>query len=423
METRETVDVVRIAPGGEGVAQRASGEVVFIAATAPGDRVEVGDFERVHGVWRAQVLQVLTPGGDRREPPCPLSNRCGGCDFMHLDPAAQRREKLNILQDALTRVGGDPARPEISFFSAGTATGYRARLRLHVDRQGSVGMMSARSHRVVPLERCLTADAPINAALALLTTCDPAGKKRLQFVEQIELRSAPSAPRLVARLFPYKGAKLRPELYQPLFPEGSTVVIAGTPRDDEVIQSLPVSAELSISVPASGFSQTNPAINQQLVAAVVEAARLRSHRSFLDAYAGAGNFSIPLLKAGLLGEAVDSAGASVFAARALARDLGLPFTGFNVGDAAKLMIHWQKLHRQFDYIVLDPPRSGAKSVVELALGLEPRTLALIGCDPVALARDLGTVTARGGRIESLTLFDMFPETHHSETLAIVDCSK
>ncbi|HEY5961985.1 MAG TPA: hypothetical protein VIV60_35750, partial [Polyangiaceae bacterium] len=150
---------------------------------------------------------------------------------------------------------------------------------------------------------------------------------------------------------------------------------------------------------------------------------LRQHRTFLDAYAGAGNFAIPLLKAGLTGEAVDSASAGIFAARALARDLGLPFTGFSVGDAAKLLSQWRKARRQFDYIVLDPPRGGAKSVVDLALDLKPRTLALVGCDPVALARDLGTVTKNGGRIQSLTMFDMFPETHHSETLAIVDCAE
>lgn len=421
-ESVEIIDILRIAPGGEGVGRRAEGEVIFVPATAPGDQVEILVGSRTQGVLRGQLMRVISPSPDRRDPACPYASQCGGCDFMHLRPAAQRREKLAILEDALGRVGGNPPRPaSIRVRSSPNELGYRSRLRLHLDSAGNVGMLSLGTHRVVPITRCLVAEDPINAALLLLSGAKSADKKRLSYCEQIELRSGTKAPELAVRLFPRKGAQLRAELYAPLFPAGSVVVVAGSRADDEATLPMPVTADVTLRIPLSSFSQAHRAVNQQLVEAVVEAATLRARRTFLDAYAGAGNFAIPLLRAGLTGEAIDSAPAGILAARAVARDLGLPFAGFNVGHAGRMLEHFARLRRQFDYIVLDPPRQGAKSVLEAALRLKPRTLALVGCDPVALARDLGQVTGLGGRIESLTLFDMFPETHHSETLAIVDC--
>jgi 23S rRNA (uracil1939-C5)-methyltransferase len=284
-------------------------------------------------------------------------------------------------------------------------------------------MLSPGSHQVVPIERCLIADGSINAAIAGLVQLNERDRKRLSFCEQLELRSATTSPKLAVRLYPRQGAQLRAEVYASLFPPFTTVVIAGSAADDGTYQVVDVAPQIPLRIPLSAFSQVHAVINRSLVDAVVRAAKLRSLRTFLDAYAGSGNFAIPLLGAGLLGEAVDTWGPAILAARGLARDLGLPFTGFAIGDAPKTLRQYASAHRQFDYVVLDPPRSGAKSVLDIALQLEPRVLSLVGCDPVSLARDLGTLVRRGARIESLTVFDMFPETHHFETLAIVDCGR
>jgi 23S rRNA (uracil1939-C5)-methyltransferase len=418
----EILDILRLAPGGEGIAQRQNGEIIFVPATAPGDRVEIGQVARSRGRLRGELLRVIVAGPDRREPPCPFAASCGGCDFMHLTPESQHREKLAMLESALTRVGGNPQRPAcLDVEAACSRGGYRARLRLHIDKDGRAGMYSAGSHRVVPIDRCFVADPTINTAIAQLASADPAGRRRLSFCEQLEIRSAQFPPTLAVRLFPRGTARLRPELYTSLFPEGTLVVVAASAEDNDLTQTLPVTPELSLRVPLSAFSQAHTQANQSLVAAVVGAARLRHLRTFLDAYAGAGNFALPLLLDGLTGEAVDFARSGIYAARALARELHLPVTGFNVGDARSTLDHFANTRRQFEYIVLDPPREGAKTVLDAALRLKPRTIALVACDQVALARDLHMLTSHGGRIDSLTMFDMFPETHHSETLAIVDC--
>jgi len=422
MPTTEILDIKSLAPGGEGVGKCENGEVCFVAATAPGDRIEVGQFARQSGALRGQLLRVVEASKIRRDPPCPYAGQCGGCDFMHLEPTAQRQLKLELLDESLQRVGGNPPRAgDVQFVASAKEQGYRSRLRLHVDQQGQVGFLSPRSHRVVPVERCLVADPTINRALERLAAADARAKKRLSFCEQVELRSAEATPTLAVRLIPRKKIQLQAELYAPLFPDDAVVVVADTDDDHQRTQTMPVSTEVTLSVPLSAFSQVNREVNRELVHRVVLAALQRDRRTFLDAYAGAGNFALPLLKAGLTGVAIDSDSAGILAARARARDLGLPFTGFDVGDARRLIEHLVKGRRQFDYIVLDPPRHGSKDVLEAVLGLRPRTIAFVSCDPVALARDLSLVTAHGGRIESLTVLDMFPETHHFETLAIVDC--
>lgn len=153
---------------------------------------------------------------------------------------------------------------------------------------------------------------------------------------------------------------------------------------------------------------------------MVRAATLRNLNSFVDAYAGAGNFTLPLLAAGLTGQSIDCIAAGILAARSVARDRGLPFDGFQVGDAKALLKSFVHSGRQFDLVSLDPPRGGSKDVLELALQLRPQIAVLIACDPVTLARDLKYLVAAGGIIEDFTVYDMFPQTHHMETLAIVE---
>jgi 23S rRNA (uracil1939-C5)-methyltransferase len=156
------------------------------------------------------------------------------------------------------------------------------------------------------------------------------------------------------------------------------------------------------------------------VQAIVEAAVVRNLHSFVDAYAGAGNFTLPLLAAGLTGESIDCAPAGILAARSVARDRGLPFDGFQVGDAKTVLESFVRNRRTFDFVLLDPPRSGAKDVLSQVLQLRPQLTALIACDPVSLARDLRILIDAGGNVENVVAYDLFPQTHHLETLALVD---
>ena len=417
----EVVSVDRIAPGGEWLGRLSSGELVFIKGAAPGDQIEVANIVRRKGVAHGEVGQVRRAGPHRITPSCPLALRCGGCNLMHLSLDGQRQAKREILDDALRRVGNNLTLPDtIGFVQLGDGRSYRSRLRLHVDRGGRVGFLSARSKEVVPIPHCLVAEPLLNTALSQLAVLEGKGLRLLQLCDQLELRAAELEPKLIARLIPKPKLRLEAEHFDSLFPPGTRVVVAGSAEDDAQPQSYPLPGDVVLSVPASAFTQVNRGVNYALVMDLVRSVTLRSLRTFVDAYAGAGNFTLPLLAAGLTGESVDCAPAGILAARSIARDRGWPFTGFQVGDAKAILESFVRAGRQFDLVLLDPPRHGAKDVLPLARKLRPQTIAIVACDPVSLARDLTSLTAMGGHIEQLTIYDMFPQTHHMEVLAILD---
>jgi 23S rRNA (uracil1939-C5)-methyltransferase len=340
---------------------------------------------------------------------------------MHLSLKGQKQAKLEILHDALRRVGGAlPLPDKIAYVCHGDGLAYRSRLRLHVDRDGRVGFLSPRSKEVVPVGRCLVAEPLLNTALAQLAEPSERGKRLLQLCDQLELRTAELEPRLIARLIPRPKFLLQAEHFESLFPPGTRIVIAGSVADERMLQYYALPGDMMLSAPASAFTQVNRGINYSMVQDLVKAVVLRNLHSFVDAYAGAGNFTLPLLASGLEGESIDCMPAGILAARSVARDRGLPFDGFQAGDAKAMLESFVRAGRQFDLVLLDPPRHGAKDVLPAAQGLRPRCVALVACDPVSLARDVASLAAAGGTMEQLTVYDMFPQTHHMEVLAIFD---
>jgi 23S rRNA (uracil1939-C5)-methyltransferase len=416
----EVVVIERIAPGGSGLGRLPNGEVIFVNGTAPGDEVEISKVTRRKGTAQGEISRILRSGPTRIEPSCPLALRCGGCDLMHLSLEGQKQAKLGILTDTLRRVGGDPPRPStIGFVMLGDGLGYRSRIRLHVDSNGSVGFLSTASKELVAVKRCLVAEPGLNRALSHFAELTVNERRMLAHCDQIELRAAKQEPQLLARLFPGPKSNLGAQKLGRLFPPDTQVVIAGSPEEERSAQQYEVVGDLALMAPATAFTQVHRGVNSELVRAVVRAATLPSLASFVDAYAGAGNFTLPLLAAGLFGEAIDIAASGILAARSVARDRGLPFDGFQVGDAKDFLESLARAGRQFDLVLLDPPRAGAKDLLSAALRLRPQLVVLVACDPVSLARDLKTLVSAGGRIEEITVFDMFPQTHHTETLAVV----
>ena len=416
----EIVFIERIAPGGDGLGRRPNGELVFVSGTAPGDHVEISKVEHRRGVAHAHLSRIVRDGPGRVEPRCPVAARCGGCDFMHLSAAGQREAKLGILEDALRRVGNiDFGVNQIGYVSSGDGLGYRSRVRLHVSKQGSVGFLSVRSQSVVSVPGCLVAEPALSQAIERLQAAPENSRRLLRLCTAVEMRASVHEPRLVARLHPKPGVQLHLPSFQPLFPDSSVLVVAGTPDDSMTAQRFDLAGGVTASVPASAFAQVHWEINRKLVNDVVEAATSRGLHTFVDAYAGAGNFTLPLLAAGLTGEAIDTEPSGINAARGVARDLGYPFTGFNVGDARAQLQSLVRNRRKFDLVLLDPPRAGAKDILPLVKQLGPRLIAIVACDPVSLARDLKLLSSWGAELDSLTLYDMFPQTHHMETLALL----
>jgi 23S rRNA (uracil1939-C5)-methyltransferase len=190
-----------------------------------------------------------------------------------------------------------------------------------------------------------------------------------------------------------------------------------TPNAERVIERLEEHGNVTIARGNTEFSQVNRAVNAVLVARVVEGALARGLTTFVDLYAGSGNFAVPLAKAGMTGIAVESDPKAAERGRNRAAHEAPENLSVLSRDVPKALAELSRKKRAFDLAVLDPPRTGARDAIPGLVELAPRAIAYVACDPVTLARDVRLLGEKAFRVAEVTCFDMFPKTHHVETLA------
>jgi 23S rRNA (uracil1939-C5)-methyltransferase len=177
---------------------------------------------------------------------------------------------------------------------------------------------------------------------------------------------------------------------------------------------------LSLSWEAGGFCQVNLEQNIQLIQTVLDFCRPEPETSILDLFCGMGNFSIPLAmqSASLLG--IEGQRSAIRCARKNSERAGLTNTLFEKSPIHERCQTLATEGRSFDCVVIDPPRQGAPGLARQLTTLTRKRLVYISCDPATLCRDLGELSGSGFRIKMLQPVDMFPQTHHIETVALLE---
>ncbi len=407
------LSVEKLVPGGDGFLRLPDGRALFVRAAAPGDRIRLRAVEKQRGTLCSADHELLEPSSQRVTPECPVAASCGGCDLMHLARAAELSQKRSMLHEALERVGGvSSAPPELVM--AGESLGYRSRVRFHVGRNAKLGFFARGTHQLVEVPSCAVADPQINGALSLIRRLARRFPEALAGFTDVELRASEAG--VIARFVPKDGIK--PIAADPFLRAlGKELRVAATEREaEQVIERRSISADVFVEIPADAFSQINVAVNRELVAAVVSGAVARGLSNFCDLFAGVGNFALPLARAGLSGVMVERTPSAVLAAQRAAAEQGLTGLRTRTADAGRALLDMVHEGKRFDLVVLDPPREGAPDVVRGIEALGPRAVAYVACDPVTLSRDLKPLLAAGLRVQSVQAFDMFPRTHHFETL-------
>jgi 23S rRNA (uracil1939-C5)-methyltransferase len=161
-------------------------------------------------------------------------------------------------------------------------------------------------------------------------------------------------------------------------------------------------------------------VNRVLVQRVLELARDAGASTFCDLYCGSGNFTLPLVHAGLSGVGVEESASAISQARQAAEQQGLGAARFYSEEAAAFAQRAARAGERFDLVILDPPRAGVKKSLDSMAELSAGRLILVGCDPVTFARDLARLGSLGLVVRGIEAFDMFPQTHHVEALAWLD---
>ncbi|AXK44988.1 class I SAM-dependent RNA methyltransferase [Brachybacterium saurashtrense] len=410
------------AAGGTFVA-RHEGRVVFVRGTAPGETVTARLLEDPQEqasarFWRAEALDVLEAGVDRVPTVWDEAgvDGVGGAEWAHIALPAQRRIASEVMQDLLRRAGvtsypTEQVQVEPAPHDA-DGLGWRTRVRYAVDAEGHVGMRGWRSHEVRPVgEDPLSARAVRELRLGEWTA--PAGTEAIDAV-------APSAgPASVVLI----GRDLDPDAV--VIPEswGEADVAVRTGRgmvplrgDGTVHERV---GERLFTVAATGFWQSHRRA-AELLTEVVEATLRAPHGgSAWDLYGGVGLFAaVAAAQVGSQGTVVSVEGNRRASQHAEENLADLPQASTATADVTD----WVRARRGgVDAVVLDPPRSGAgPELMELLANAVRQRIVYVSCEPSTLARDLSAIEKKGWRVVDLRAFDLFPHTHHIESVAVLE---
>jgi len=416
--------VERVVPGGDGLA-RVEGQVLLVEGALPGDRVRVQVVEAGKRLLRGRLLDVLERSPDRRDDAevCPraVDRSCGGCDWPAARIDSHRALKTALVVDALRRIGRVDDVPALGW--RGSPRRYRLRNRLHLDALGRLGFYGPGTNDVAPLaETCEVVSERFRARLGgLLEALVGSGVAG----ELLTLEGLDGSPLLVELRTdeppPDAGA-----LVQRLSREadGARIVAGGRVVASSGPSSLALTARgASFTVSVSSFFQGNRYLLDSFLEEVsLAVAGCGPVKTAWDLYAGAGFLTRPLLEAGARPTAVEIEPSSFADLRVnldrWRRD-GLREARAFASTAEAFL---RNERGTADLVVADPPRAGMSPHVRAELlRRRPRHLLLVSCDPATLARDVASLS-RSYRIERGTLLDLFPGTHHVETLLLLRAS-
>ncbi|MEV7607942.1 TRAM domain-containing protein [Microbacterium sp. NPDC089320] len=398
------LDITGIAHGGTFIA-RHEGRVVFVSDAIPGERVRARLSEDSTGesksFWRAETVEVLDASPYRRphiwaeaDVSRAPEDRPGGADLGHIDLAHQRVLKRQVLTEALDRFAGPGLEaPEIEAVDSSDGTGWRSRVTLHVDDQGRVGPYAARSHRVIPvsshpLARPAVAQEALRLAGGEAGSVDlvEAGDGRVRVIRRDRIDERPA-----------KGQHRRP-------------------APEVVYEQV---GDRRFQVDAGGFWQVHPRAASVLDGAVygILDGHVDPEATHFDLYGGVGLFAASLADLG--GTDIVTVESSRRATAHAQQNLA-PLDVKAVTARVDRYLAGVPAGTRAGAVVLDPPRAGAgRAVVEALDALAPEAIAYVACDPVALARDLGTFREHGWNVGTLRGFDLFPHSHHFEVVALL----
>ncbi|MEI6451134.1 MAG: 23S rRNA (uracil(1939)-C(5))-methyltransferase RlmD [Actinomycetes bacterium] len=447
------LDVTTLAYGGQGVA-RLDDFVVFVRGAVPGDRVRVKVTKRKKSYAEARVIETLTPSPRRIAPVCEHTDDCGGCEWQTLAYEAQLELKQQQVVESLQRIGhlegyelepirgmADPWRYRNKMeYSFGETEDGELQLGLH--RRGSW-------REIVETTDCRLASVRINRARQAVADAAralglrPYGRDHHHgLLRHLVVREGLSSGDLLLNLFVAARFPEEAELLARVTADCACtsfgVTVNDTPADAAVGDGPHMLlgpahiherlAGVELQVPAAAFLQTNSAMCETLYATALAYAAPDAARPAVDLYCGIGALSLPLARGARQVQAVEIQEAAVVAARENARLSGVANIDFHVRDVRPLLRF--PPHPTLDagraddaerpaVVIVDPPRAGlARRALQRAAALGAERFVYVSCNPTTLAGNGAELAELGYSLKRVAPIDMFPQTHHIETVAL-----
>jgi len=402
-----TVHLTDMAHGGAAVG-RHEGKVIFVPHGISGEAVRVEIVRDKGRFAHARLLKVLSASPHRVQPPCPHFGACGGCQWQHVAYEAQLDFKRSIARAQLQRIAGLPDALVHPALGMATPWRYRNHVQLGVTPGGQLGFMAARSRRIVPIEDCLLMHPLLKELLDSLDI-KLAGLLRLSLRAGINTDDQMIIFEMKADQPPDLEVNL-PVSCVLLLASGAPVTLIGSPYIHEQV------ADRTYRISAPSFVQVNTCQTEVLVSQVARYLDPDSTSVVLDACCGVGTFALSLARRSKRVLGVETNAAAIADARVNARDVGN--VTFTHGSIDQILPTLDVTH---PLVIIDPPRSGlSKAAVAGLVGLAPLRIVYVSCDPASLARDIKRLLPAGYELREVQPIDMFPQTYHTECVAVLD---
>ncbi len=429
---RVDTEITDLSHDGRGVAH-VEGKALFVDAALPGEKVQVAITRRHRHFDEGRVVEFFSRSPERVEPRCRHYAVCGGCSLQHMAPAAQIRAKQQVLADNFERIG--KVKPEQWLAPlTGDTWGYRRRGRLSVRRVVKKGRVlvgfreKANPRYVADIVRCDVVHPRLGERIGALGEMIDALDAAAD-IAQIEFAAGDDTVALVFRhlkplgqrdldILAAFGREHGFAIY--LQPGGNTSVHPLWPEHPRLAFRFDDDA-LELDFRPLDFIQVNGDMNRRMLTHALQLLDPQPDERVLDLFCGLGNFTLPLARRCAEVAGVEGEHALVERADANAANNGIGNARFHVANLFEDQSRSAWARRDWDKILLDPPRAGADKALEYLPRKATRRVVYVSCHPASLARDAGILVREHGFVlRSAGVMDMFPHTAHVESIAMFE---
>ena len=425
---------------GLGIA-RVNGAVVFVPHAVRGEEIDLRITKVMKTSCAGEIVKIHNPSPERMEPECPYAGKCGGCAYRHLTYPEELWAKRQRVQDALTRIGGLDLTVE-EILGAKNPEHYRNKSQYPVGADGSIGFFQARTHKVVPIRRCLIqTEAADRTAQAVgewmrrykISAYDETTGKGL--VRHVCVRVNRKGESLCCVVVNGNKVPREPELaayVTAAVPHTVGVLLNSNTRRGNVVlgdkyrtlfgrnylMDTLCGLEFKLSMPS--FYQVNRDQAEVLYGKALEFAGLTGNETVLDLYCGIGTITLCLAKAAKRVIGAEIVPPAIRDAKENALRNHVENAEFFCGDAADIAAKLESDGLRPDVVTVDPPRKGlAPEVIASVAAMGPEKVVYVSCDPATLGRDVKIFREFGYEAKRAAAVDMFPGTAHVETVVLL----
>lgn len=415
---------------GRGIAH-IDGKTIFISGALLGERVTFNYTSKKTNYDEGHVVSVITPSSDRVPPRCVHFGVCGGCSLQHMSHEAQIAHKQKTIAELIQKETGVAPKQWLAPLIS-DPWGYRRKARLSVKYvikkdKVLVGFRERKGRFVADLTECHVLDQSVGSQLEALSTL-LMGLEARDTIPQIEVAVGDQATAIILRhLKPLVASDLnalvdftrKQSWILLLQPDGVDTIHLVEPEGHSPLLNYSLNDyDLSMQFNPSQFIQVNATINNKMLSQAIDLLDLQSTDKVLDLFCGVGNVTLPIARSAAQVVGIEGENAAVEQAKENAKNHLINNCQFYCADLFQSDYNDEWAIVEYDKVVLDPPRAGAKEIIPTLSRWNPTKVVYISCNPATLARDAQLLIQQGYQLDQAGIMDMFSHTQHIEVMAL-----